>query len=699
MKKLIFSILLAAVGVSAIAQSNQTDTSRWGGAIQLTGKVIKGAVVLRWTPNTPGAWHLSNRSGYQIERCFLKGVMGFNPANFRPIHPEPIKPWPLEEWEAICPPKTENAHAAIAAQMIYGKNGDMDEGKSPLERSDIFQNRYSFTCLSADLSEPVARAAGLRYVDTDVDTGYTYVYRIYSLGSSPDYPIDTAYWAINMSEEAPLIRPRLDAALESDSMIQLQWDRAFHQAHFSAYFIERSEDGGRTFARLHNTPYLSSPLENDTEKFPVFVYNDSVPQNYKPYHYRLVGITPFAEEIAAEEILQAMARDKTPPSQPFNVVATATGTNQIRISWEFPAEAPDLAGFIVAHSNDPTGSPKPLHNDKLPPDTRSYIHIDAHPDSVNYYMVASVDTAGNAAISMVAFTSILDTIPPSPPMGLQGIIDTNGMVSLSWEANTERDIAGYQVFYSNDPEHFFTNRTNRIIPANSFSDTIMIRSLTKRIYYRVVAVDKHSNHSAFSEVLELKKPDVVQPDPPIFNDYEIGYGFFKLHWANSTHDDVVMYRIYKREKGQLEWALLSEGNVRGATDMLTDSLIMPGKTYEYRIESEDESGLVSKPTFLLALPALDFQKKPVVENLIALTNQETRNIQLRWSYPYAGNYHFVIYRAEEGGNFSTIKSITGDVAEYTDTSAKKGIQYEYAIKVFYQDGGRSAFSDYVTTKL
>lgn len=92
---------------------------------------------------------------------------------------------------------------------------------------------------------------------------------------------------------------------------------------------------------------------------------------------------------------------------------------------------------------------------------------------------------------------MIDSIPPSAPTGLTARSSTSGEVVLSWKPNLEKDLLGYTLHYSNHPDHEFAAITNKPIHDTTFRDTVMIKTLTEHLYYKIVAIDKNYNYSTF----------------------------------------------------------------------------------------------------------------------------------------------------------------------------------------------------------
>jgi hypothetical protein len=117
------------------------------------------------------------------------------------------------------------------------------------------------------------------------------------------------------------------------------------------------------------------------------------------------------------------------------------------------------------------------------------------------YAVRTVETLDNAMIESAASPEACetptDTFPPTVPKALQGVASV-GAVTLIWEPNTERDLAGYIVMRgASDTD--LQPMMQAPITATTFKDDLAPGT---RHVYAVRAVDKAGNMSAVSNRVE-----------------------------------------------------------------------------------------------------------------------------------------------------------------------------------------------------
>jgi predicted small lipoprotein YifL len=98
-----------------------------------------------------------------------------------------------------------------------------------------------------------------------------------------------------------------------------------------------------------------------------------------------------------------------------------------------------------------------------------------------------------------------DVFPPVPPSGLVSV-SVGSLISLSWDANREKDLAGYRVWRKAEGEAEFILLTPELIQENAYSDTRVEKN--KRYYYAITAQDKSGNESMKSDVVsEIAKDE------------------------------------------------------------------------------------------------------------------------------------------------------------------------------------------------
>jgi len=106
--------------------------------------------------------------------------------------------------------------------------------------------------------------------------------------------------------------------------------------------------------------------------------------------------------------------------------------------------------------------------------------------------------ASESEVSPRACIRMVDTFAPVPPVGLTPVA-SDGAIDLTWDANAEKDLAGYEVMRSAFPGNSLTVITPAPIQETTFKDSV---PSGVRYVYALRAVDKAGNVSAPSPPVE-----------------------------------------------------------------------------------------------------------------------------------------------------------------------------------------------------
>ncbi len=645
----------------------------------------RDTVRLLWLPIRAANWLWFSQYGYQIDRA---DVVGGQPGVFEKIAAAPVLPAPASQ---LSGPARDAMNPAPRPQRL-DSTGSEEANDQAL--------RHLMVTLAAFESPKTAQRLGLGWADATAQPGKTYAYRIFPLLPPAQHqPGDTTYRLVSTARPTTVLPPPQLRADGQERAVELSWSAQALAQRFVLYHIERSDDG-RTFHRLTKIPLLHT-----TANVPTMAYRDSVTANYRPYAYRLVGMTPFGEWITSPYVVQGMGRDKTPPAQPFIDAARHLGGKRVLLTWrQEPAEG-DLRGFYISRASTLRGSYKRvlIRNalTLLPKTERTYTDFDADLSGGNHYMVVAVNTAGNERPSIPAYVVMSDSIPPAPPTGLTARVDTvngRGMVTLRWRKSPEKDVQGYKVFYANDPSGPFSQRTHRTLTDSVFRDTIALKTLTKQVFYRVVALDQHYNHSGFSALLAMNRPDIVRPAAPLITEILNHEADMEVRWQASPSNDVVAYRLYRREAGR-DWVLAR--TFRGAemtTRQYVDKNVREGQRYDYAMQVVDNSGLESdrSPVGTGQLPeAVYLSETPTMQ---VRYDDSRKAAYLTWTLTTPPPYRLVIYRSHDNGPLLPITTATADQRGYLDTSPQPG-RYAYVAKAVLPSGRQSRLSQRVSLRI
>ena len=170
------------------------------------------------------------------------------------------------------------------------------------------------------------------------------------------------------------------------------------------------------------------------------------------------------------------------------------------ITWLPPVAPADAPADPVAFNVYVGGGSAPLNS--APIGETRFEHGPIRFGAEECFAVRTVKTVQNVRIesapSEARCVSPRDTFPPAAPKGLQIVAGPDG-VSLSWDANTEEDLAGYIVLRGESPDETLQALMAEPIRETNYRDTAVKSGVA--YVYRLVAVDQAtpSNRSAESE--------------------------------------------------------------------------------------------------------------------------------------------------------------------------------------------------------
>lgn len=649
-------------------------------------------ILIRWAPSDEGAWSLGNKYGYAVERYTI--TRNGEIVDRKESNPVKMifKPRPLEEWVAVI---DSNDNAAVIAQALYGDDFDVEVADSSgianlINQTEKLTQRYIMAMYAADQSFEAATYAGLAWRDKNVQPNERYFYRVYSLIPKSMRITDTALLYISPANRQPLPKPSMILPQFGDKTAVLSWDFDSYREYYTSYIIERSADSGKTFEPV--TPRTVTKLNesNPGEGGGGILYIDELPENGQLYQYRIAGKTLF-DEIGPYSDVVSGKGVKELPFMPHITGVTINENGGYDLHWEFEDSLTNLVKEFRINQSAAIAGPYTTQITGLDANMRSTEVNDLY--GTNYYTITVIPKDGEPRTSQPYLLQPEDSIPPAVPQGFSAIIDTSGVVTLRWDANTEKDLAGYKIYKANVQGHEFAPVMDSLWHTNEFHDTVDIRNLNRKLYYAVRSVDHRYNQSEFSQIIEVVKPDVIPPTSPVISGFEVTEKGVRISWVNSSDEDVQVHRLYRRQLADTvaDWSLMKE--FTGNESEWTDEDGMPGFSYSYTLVAVDSSQLESKPAIPVTVSIPEKRVKAAVKKLEAQVDRSARTITLQWQ-PAAENGNvrrLELYRGQDKEPMSLYKQLPAAEQTFVDSDLRVNTKYRYGIRAVYESGKYSDF--------
>ncbi len=653
---------------------------------EVYSKVKDGIVHLKIQPLKPKVWYLGKTNGYMIER---KTAIG--DGEFQMLTSEAIKPFTAGRMDEL---SSDNPFVGELKTILY----DMEEGvqneavnfAEVEEKEKELEGRMFLHFYLSAMSEQSSKASGLQFVDNKSESGQKYIYRIRINGSEEL----AKRVEVNTFTKTNYTIPDLNLT-GMDHSARINW---FHKAFVRKYIAYRLEKSSNKsdWSEISKAPivYNTEVSENSERLESGYIYEgDSLEHNYQSYFYRLIAIDFFGEEIGPGSIYEVRGRDLQAPPQP-NHVKVSYNEGKMEISWEYPegSKVSDLKGFHIGTGDSPEGSFKPVNDKIISPDKRFFIHHSPDEGGRNYYIVTALDTSGNYKHSLAAYEPVPDNTPPIQPKALTGEVDTNGVVTLKWPRGNADDLMGYRVYRANTIDHEYVQLTRKPLQDTIFSDTLSLQTLTKKAFYKIVAVDNNYNHSEFSEPLKIMRPDIIPPVAPKIKSVNLNGDSVKINWVPSTSRDVSENLLLRKDDGQ--W--LQIATYGSSTTSTTDYLTGNRESASYAMVAKDESGKYSDTSNIRSVRKIHFYKVNGVDEIRATYNSEEGMVELNWDYPREEQVFYVIYRGNGKQRIRMYETANSDQRTFYDRRLQPEGKYSYAIQVKREDGKTSPLSSKVS---
>jgi fibronectin type 3 domain-containing protein len=687
---LLFVFLLSAKGVCQKGADAQ---------VQVIARALPDSIMLRWAPPSPAFWEAGNKLGYTINRITIMrdGELLDKPEKLELA--SKIVPLPLEHWEAI---SKKDKRGLIAAQALYGEQMEIS-GTGNFDFYQVYQKakeselRFSLALFVADQSRLLAEALGLYFVDKSTKENEHYLYEVALNDEENLYPAylkGTVYLG-NADYEA-LPQPLELSAEFNDGFVNLKWNYKLLETIYGSYFLERSSDGGKTFVQVSKQPIvpIEAPGKGNQERW--YIYKiDSLPENHQTYYYRVKGVNAFGEIGPPSAVVfgEGKVKLKGPPQ----IVKHQVFDNQVKLSWHYPYADSAYINHFRVYRGTSDKYIKSILADDIGHTERSF--VDRKPLGTNYYQLVAVDNYGNEQKSFSILAQLVDSIPPHTPIGVEGIIDTSGIVTLSWEANTDSDILGYRIYRANAAEEEYSQITSRPLQQNEFRDSISLNNLSKNVFYKVMAIDLRQNHSGLSKAFALKKPDKIAPPQPVLRTVSSTEKGVFLSWEHSSFE-IDQYMLYRSIAGQNRWELIGVIDPAQMESLsYLDDKISSNNSYEYTVLAL-KGNLESSPSKPVTGKKIDKGVRESITHFYGTADKKNKRIRLALNYAGAEEVErMVFYRAVNEEPYAMYRSIHGFEKSFTDKEVSLGKTYQYKVMLIFKKGEVSQLSKEVKLEM
>lgn len=651
--------------------------------------VNKNELLVRWEPKGLAEWQSAITQGYQV-----KVYMGPDENNLMLKQSETVKPLSVSEWDNAINREKDTLLVQFyegAKQFLYMEK-EMEEelkqvlveedGKTKQETVDEFKLGYLVYSITFDMQ--MIEMAGLGF-KVPLEKNYAYRVEVSTKGYEP------YVYTYNPLEKKSPNFPDLEAEF-GNKKVTLKWPTPEYKENFFAYYLAIS-DNGKRFENVNDLPYYNM-LDTVTTVDEAQYLTEELPldRNYKDYWFRIRGMNYFGIESSLSSIEKGYGFEEIDVMPTVNY-ANQTADNDAEIKWTLDRRFNRLIDHFAIYRSDELDGEYTVVYDSISVNDRMVRVPMEH--SRNYFSVAIVPKDGREIRSFSVFVMGQDTVAPVIPQNFVGVIDSMGVVTLTWDQNQEEDLWGYKVFRSEYIDDEFGPLHPSPIIDTTYVDTVNLNSLNEAIHYSIIALDKRNNRSEFSAIVSLERPDTIAPTAPLVREVDFLEDSIKIVWAASSSKDAILHQLFRKESTDNGWTIIAEFNAVNQLNSFVDTDFEMNKTYFYTAIAKDDMELSSAPSRAMSVQTLSKKPKNPFLGFDISFDEENVNLSIRWNLDNENDLEeIIVYRGPSKEEISMYKIVEPDSNEIVQDFADSE-KWFFVFKPVYNDGSLSSMSDII----
>jgi len=395
-------------------------------------------------------------------------------------------------------------------------------------------------------------------------------------------------------------------------------------------------------------------------------YSDTDLKPWTEYRYYITGVSFAGNESGPSNIATARTLDGTPPTKPGGFAGTATGPQQIALTWTAATDPESgIAEYVVYRGDSEIGRTA----------RRTFADGSLQPDTRYEYRVAAVNGQGTEGPDAGPIEVRTPKDRPDAPRNLTATAAGPRAVDLDWtRPEDDDDVDGYRVYRdgsavatTGDTDY----RDTGLTPFTSYE-------------YRVTALDDDGGESDPSNAAVVTTRDGSPPTTPTnLAAVAVGSNRIDLTWSASSDPEsgISRYRVF-RDGSQVGTAT--------ATSYQDDGLVA-GTEYEYRVSAVNGDDLVGELSDPASARTPDDSAPSTPTELTAFAVSFDQ-VDLNWSAssdPESGIAYYRVFR--DGSEVGT-----SGVTSFQDPGLTASTSYEYRVSAVNGEELESELSEPAT---